>query len=337
MSKKQITIPIFIPHKGCPNCCVFCNQWRISSASQIPDPGSIRDTIALYLSRLRSSVDRVEAAFFGGSFTAIPMEEQRGYLSVIKPYIDDGIIHSIRISTRPDAVNVEILDLLSQYGVETVELGVQSFSNRVLELAGRGHSVEDVFRAMELLKKYRFRTGIQLMPGLPGDDFDASIRSAETAVSLGAHDARIYPVVVLKDTALEQMYLKGEYTPLTLEEAVAVCAEIYTIYNDNNVNVIRIGLHPVDMGSSTVVAGPYHTALGFLVKARYRRALLETLMRGQSSIAYAGEGITLVIPLDCAEEYIGMKKGNIDYLKELFALKELKYSIRAVEKPVLEL
>lgn len=336
MSKQQVTIPIFIPHQGCPNCCVFCNQWRVSSASQRPDPGSIKDTIALYLSRLSRSVEKVEAAFFGGSFTAIPMDEQRGYLSVIKPYLDDGVIHSIRISTRPDAVNMEILDLLSGYGVETVELGVQSFSNRVLELSGRGHSAEDVFRAMELLKQYRFRTGIQLMPGLPGDDPDTCIRSAETAVSLGADDARIYPVVVLKDTALEQMYLKGEYTPLTLEEAVEVSAEIYRIYSDNNVNVIRIGLHPVDLGSGTVIAGPYHTALGFLVKARYRRAILERLMRGQSSIADAGEGVTLVIPSDCAEEYIGMKKGNIDYLKELFALKELKYSIRAVEKAFLE-
>ena len=301
MSKKQITIPIFIPHQGCPNCCVFCNQWRVSSSSDIPDAESIKKTIALYLSRLSGTVGRVEAAFFGGSFTAISQKDQEQYLAVIKPYIDDGVIHSIRVSTRPDSINENVLDLLKKYRVETVELGVQSFSNRVLQLSGRGHSAEDVFPAMKLLKGEGFRTGIQLMPGLPGDDPHISLESAETAVSLEPDEARIYPVVVLKDTALEQMYLRGEYKPLTMEEAAAVSSEMYRIFVSNNVKVIRIGLHPLEMGSSTVVAGPYHTAFGFLVKARYRRDLLENVIREECDAADKCDALNLVIPSECAE------------------------------------
>jgi histone acetyltransferase (RNA polymerase elongator complex component) len=336
MAKKKIIIPIFIPHMGCPHCCVFCNQWRISSASKKADAQKIKETIELYLSHIGSSVKKVELAFFGGSFTAIPSEEQIMLLSVVKPYIQDGIIDSVRISTRPDYIDRGKLDLLAEYNVETVELGVQSFNDKVLEYAERGHSAEDVYRAMEILGLYQFRTGIQLMPGLPGDSFLISRNSAVIAADLAPDDARIYPLVVLKGTRLEKMYSEKKYTPLSVEEAVEVSAEMYKIFSEKDINVIRIGLHPLDLEEETVVAGPYHTALGFLVKSRYRRDMLEEAAKKRKSDYSGKDVLTLVIPALFAEEYIGMKKSNIEYIKSFLNVKRVEYIIRDVEKPFIE-
>jgi histone acetyltransferase (RNA polymerase elongator complex component) len=336
MAKKQITIPVFIPHMGCPHCCIFCNQWGISSGPGKADSAQIKETIDLYLSRIGTSVKKVELAFFGGSFTAIPVEEQKVLLSAVMPYIEEGRIHALRLSTRPDYIDREKLDLLAEYGVETIELGVQSFSDQVLYNAERGHSSEDVYKAMELLDVYRFRTGIQLMPGLPGDSFAISRDSALTAAALTPDDVRIYPLVVLKGTRLEKMYYEKKYTPLTLEEAVEVSAEMYKIFAEKNINVIRIGLHPLDLHEETVVEGPYHTALGFLVKSRYRRDMIEeAVKKGESS--YPGKDVlNLVIPSLFAEEYIGMRRANIEYIKSLSTVKRIEYTIRNVEKPFVE-
>ena len=336
MGKKQVTIPIFIPHMGCPHCCVFCNQWRISSASRKPDADIIKETIELYRSRISPSVRKVELAFFGGSFTAIPSEEQIMLLSSVKPYVDEGIIDSLRISTRPDCITREKLDLLAEYNVETVELGVQSFNDQVLKYAERGHSSEDVFRAMEILGLYKFRTGIQLMPGLPGDSFAISRDSAVIAADLAPDDARIYPLVVLKGTKIEEMYTEKKYKPLSIEEAVEVSAEMYKIFAEKEINVIRIGLHPLDLEDETVVAGPYHTALGFLVKSRYRRYILEEAVKNLKGDYSGKDVLTLVIPSLFAEEYIGMKKENIEYIKSFLNVKSVEYTIRDVEKPFAE-
>lgn len=335
MAKKQITIPIFIPHMGCPHCCVFCNQWKISSAEQKPDPDKIKHTIELYLSRISSTVEKVELAFFGGSFTAIPFEDQELFLSTVKPYMDKGIIKSIRLSTRPDYIDKERLDLLAAYKVSTVELGVQSFNDMVLDLSERGHGAEDVYKAIELLKLYSFRTGIQLMPGLPGDSFSISVDSASIAAALSPDDVRIYPAVVLKGTKLAKMHAQGEFTPLIIDEAVEVSAAMYRIFIENKINVIRIGLHPLDFHEETVVAGPYHPALGFLVKSRYRRDILEAAIEKSKSKKNLNL-IILVIPSVCAEEYIGMKKCNIDYICNLYKDKKIKYVIRDVESPYIE-
>ncbi len=335
MAKKQITIPIFIPHMGCPHCCVFCNQWKISSAEKKPNPDKIKNTIELYLSRISFSVEKVELAFFGGSFTAIPFEEQEFFLSAVKPYMDKGVINSIRLSTRPDYIDRKRLDLLAAYGVSTVELGVQSFSNEVLKLSERGHGAEDVYKAIELLKLYGFRTGIQLMPGLPGDSFSASIDSASSASALAPDDVRIYPAVVLKGTGLARMYREGKFSPLTVDEAVEVSAAMYKIFMEKEINVIRIGLHPLDFHEETVIAGPYHPALGFLVKSRYKRDILEAAIK-KSTIKENRNPLILVVPSLCAEEYIGMKKCNIGYIRNLYKNRKVEYVIRDVKSPYIE-
>ncbi len=335
MAKKQITIPVFVPHAGCRHSCVFCNQWRVSGSDRVSDAADIERIAETYLSTRTDSVTRVEIAFFGGSFTGIEPERQRRLLDAAESLIERGIAHSIRLSTRPDYIDSERLAMLKHYSVETVELGVQSLDAEVLAASGRGHTPEDVYRAVGLLKVYGFRTGIQLMPGLPSDTFEKSMNSAEKAVSLKPHDARIYPCVVLAGTELEQMYNEGRFNPLTLEQAIDISSRMYRMFHENSINVIRIGLHPVDAGNETVVAGPYHTSMGFLVKSRYRRDLLEELMVSSNLLHPGTRRIKLMIPTGFAEEYIGMKRENISYLKTKFYLDKLEYEIAPIPRPEL--
>lgn len=331
MAKKRITIPVFIPHSGCPHACVFCNQWRVTGIESRQKPEEIHQIIEKYLSAVPSTVEKIEIAFFGGSFTAIPVQEQIGYLAAVQRYIDSGVIRSVRVSTRPDYIDDSVLEMLKRFNVETVELGVQSFSDEVLTASGRGHNAGQVDAAVDLLKRYRFRVGIQLMPGLPCDDYRKSIMSAVRTVELMPDDVRIYPAVVLKDTEMERMYIEGGYTPLGLDEAVELAAEMYGMFIERGINVIRMGLHPMDLNGGNVVAGPYHEALGFMIKARYRRNKLEGLIAG--SHIDPGGSISLVIPVRFSEEYIGMKRGNIDYLKRKFALKSVEYRIEDADHP----
>jgi len=333
MSKKQITIPVFIPHSGCPHCCVFCNQWRVTGLSEKVTSETVHKTIEKYLSATAQTVNKIEIAFFGGSFTAISQVEQIEYLEAVNSYIENGIISSVRISTRPDYIDKNTLDVLKNYHVETVELGVQSFSDKVLTASGRGHSSQHVIDAVSLLKEYGFRVGIQLMPGLPSDNFETSIQSAAKTVDLHPDDVRIYPAVVLKDTEMEYLYNEKKFTPLTIEEAVDRCSIMYGMFIEKGINVIRMGLHPMDLSGGTVVAGPYHEALGFLIKSRYRRGILERVVRDSNQIKNGSGSVSLILPERMKEEYIGMRKENISYIKSKFNLLMLDYTYANIEEP----
>ena len=333
MSKKRITIPVFIPHSGCPHCCVFCNQWRVTGLSEKVTSDSVHGTIEKYLSATSQTVSKIEIAFFGGSFTAIPHIEQIEYLKAVNSYIESGVINSVRISTRPDYIDEKILDVLKKYHVETVELGVQSFSDRVLNASGRGHNSQQVVKAVSLLKEYGFRVGIQLMPGLPSDDFETSIQSATKTIELQPDDVRIYPAVVLKDTEMEVLYKDNKFTPLTLEEAVELCSVMYGLFFKQGINVIRMGLHPMDLSGGAVIAGPYHEALGFLIKSRYRRKILEKLIGDTIDSKSGSSNIRLILPDKMKEEFIGMRKENINYLKAKFNLSVLEYTYGNIQEP----
>ncbi len=338
MSKRRITIPVFIPHTGCPHCCIFCNQWRVTGISAQPDRAAVEGTIRKYLSALSPSVERVELAFFGGSFTGIDPDLQEMYLSWIRPYIKSGAINSIRISTRPDYINSSILALLKEYSVETIELGVQSFDDGVLAASGRGHTSGDSVRAVELIKGEGFRAGIQLLPGLPDDTAEKSMRSAGITVSLKPDDVRIYPAVVLKDTGLEKLYNSGEYTPLTIDEAVELCSVMYRMFYESGINVIRMGLHPMDLNDTDtpVIAGPYHPAMGFMIKSRYRRGILDELFTARQGEFSPGGRVDLLLPEKNREEYIGMNRGNISFLKEKFFLTEIDCRFSDISEPLIQ-
>ena len=274
--KTHAIIPIFIPHRGCPNDCVFCNQHRITSKIVSPTEAEVRDTIDSWLTTL-SDVPNVHIAFYGGSFTAIPMDEQNKYLKIAHEYKTTGAISEIHLSTRPDCIDDEILDNLTKHGVDLIELGCQSFDDEVLKASKRGHSTEDIYKACSLIKSAGFKFGIQLMVGLPNSTCESDILSAQKTVEIMPDVARIYPTIVIEDTELLDMVKSGEYTPLTIDEATSRSKEMLKVLNASGVNVIRIGLKASDLisGDGKFTGTTFHPAFRQLVEGSLARETIE--------------------------------------------------------------
>ena len=275
--KKHAIIPIFIPHRGCPNDCVFCNQKKITARQDDINPETARQTIETWLTTL-GGVETVEIAFFGGSFTGIPMEEQSAFLAIAKEYKDAGRVHQIHLSTRPDYITEEILENLKAYGVDVIELGVQSLDDDVLRSAGRGHNAAAVYRAAQLIKDFGFTLGIQLMVGLPGSSLESEIFSAEETVRIGPKIARLYPTVILPETELYDMYRCGQYMPMAEEEAVHRTKAMYKILHAAGINIIRVGLKSSGImtdGTEGGAANTFHPAFRQLVEGQLAREELE--------------------------------------------------------------
>ena len=260
---KTSIIPIFIPHLGCPNDCIFCNQQRIASP-RVPNARDVRDTIEQAL----VYAVKPQISFYGGSFTCIDAKLQEEYLSAAFEYVRDGRADSLRVSTRPDAIDGEVLSRLRDYGVRTVELGAQSMDDRVLAVARRGHTAEDVRCSSRVIKDAGFELVLQIMPGLPGADEESDMQTAREIAALKPDAVRVYPVCVIKDTALCDMYERGEYLPLTPETAAERCADIWDVFNGAGIPVIRMGLNPTEeLSGGAAVAGAYHPAMGQLVRS----------------------------------------------------------------------
>jgi len=268
---RQLIVPIFIPNQGCPHRCVFCEQERITSTS-VKSLNTRRITSILDTAIASTKFDpklKPEVAFYGGTFTGLPPETVKRYLSAIQPYLMKGLFHSIRLSTRPDAIDMDRLQILKDHGVRTVELGAQSMDDSILALSKRGHTADDTVRAVQILKEMGFRVGIQLMPGLPGDtkeSFRATIRSV---IGLQPDMVRLYPVLVIRGTVLEQWYKEGRYLPLKTREAVDFCIESCINLESEGIPVIRIGLmsSPSLLEKGQILDGPWHPAFGFLVRS----------------------------------------------------------------------
>ncbi len=319
MPKTQVTIPIFIPHGGCPNRCLFCNQRHSGGGSSIPDTDSVRAKIDSYLATIGPGIERIEIAFFGSNFTGLPAADQEMLLQTALEYVSRGAAHGIRLSTRPDYLDDARIGLLRRYRVGTVELGIQSFSDAVLRAAGRGHTSGDSLRAVRLLHGAGIGAVLQIMAGLPGDTREGAIETARIAASLRPSGIRVFPTVVLKDTGLEAMYRTGNYVPMELEEAVDICREVCRIFEEHGIPVIRTGLHPLRGGGAEVVAGPYHPAFGFLVKSRAKREMLERAV--EEFLADRDPyppSITLDLPSHETEEYIGLRRENIAFLENRY-------------------
>ena len=274
--KTHAIIPIFIPHRGCPNDCVFCNQHRITSKIVSPTEAEVRDTIDSWLTTL-SDVPNVHIAFYGGSFTAIPMDEQNKYLKIAHEYKTTGAVSEIHLSTRPDCIDDEILDNLTKHGVDLIELGCQSFDDNVLVASKRGHSTEDIYKACSLIKSAGFKLGIQLMVGLPKSTCESDILSAQKTVEIMPDVARIYPTIVIEDTELLDMVKSGEYKPLTIDEAAWRSKEMLKVLNASGVNVIRIGLKASDLisGDGKFTGTTFHPAFRQLVEGLLARETIE--------------------------------------------------------------
>lgn len=327
MSARQTIIPVFVPHVGCPNDCVFCNQRRISGAVRPITPKEVSCAIEQGAAITPDGVQR-QLAFYGGSFTAIPSWEQEALLRAAQPYLQDGTLSSIRLSTRPDAIDEETLLRLRRYGVHTIELGAQSMDDTVLMLSGRGHTAEQVTVASKLVKQFGFELILQMMTGLPGDeDGKASLRTARAIAALCPHGVRIYPTVIVRDTALYEQWKAGTYREHTIDAAVEVCARILPIFDAAGIPVIRLGLNPTeDLSAGDAVAGAYHPALGELVRSSMMldtaRSLLKGCDRGSSAVIEVGKGKL--------SQMIGQKRCNLHRLQAEFALSDLK--IREIDR-----
>ena len=269
MSKSHYIIPIFVPHEGCPHNCVFCNQNSITGASNKVDAKFVKETIDKYLVNINIEKSIVEVSFYGGTFTAIPMEKQRELLSVAKTYKENGKINYIRLSTRPDYIDRTILDNLKKYSVDIIELGVQSLDEEVLLKSGRGHSENDVINASALIKEYGFTLGHQIMIGLPGDTFKKDIETTLKVINIGPSIARIYPALVIRNTPMEIMYNSSSYKPYSLMDAVKISKVLYGLFTNSHINVIRIGLQPTEEinEGKEIISGPFHPAFRELVES----------------------------------------------------------------------
>jgi len=264
---KPLVIPLFIPHSGCPHQCAFCNQSIITNQkSNLPDKDQIDDIITQYL-QYKGKRERVELAFFGGNFLGLSHKDILRLLKIVNPYIVTNKIDGIRFSTRPDTINPQTLDLINSFKISAIELGVQSMNDTVLLKSRRGHTARDTIKAIDLLKKYSFKIGVQVMAGLPGDHEDSLLKSTKQVTQLKPDFARIYPLMVLKGSLMEQWYKKGLYQPLRLEKSVKLVKQMYQIFIAANIGVIRMGLQASDMmeDKSMVIAGPWHPAFGHLV------------------------------------------------------------------------
>ncbi len=332
MSARQTIIPVFVPHVGCPNDCVFCNQRRISGAVRPITPEEVSCAIREGAAVTPNGVER-QLAFYGGSFTAIPVGEQIALLEAAQPYLADGTLTSLRLSTRPDAIDEEVLQRLKRYGVKTIELGAQSMDDTVLTLAGRGHTAEAVSNAARMVKDHGFTLILQMMTGLPGDeDGQASLLTAKAIAALKPHGVRIYPTVVVRDTALYEQWQAGSYREHTVEAAVDICARILPIFDEAGIPVIRLGLNPTeDLSTGDAAGGAYHPALGELVRSRMMLNTVRERLRG----CKAGERVLIEVGKGRLSQMIGQKRCNVKALQAEFDLAELK--IRELDRKTEEI
>ena len=314
-------IPVFIPHASCPNQCIFCNQREITSVSGY-DYDSVKNTIAECVATFSDDNALREIAFYGGSFTAIESDVQEKFLSIAKGYIDSGDIESIRISTRPDSIDTETLDRLKRYGVKTIELGIQSMSDDVLDANDRGQTRADSVRASKLIKEHGFTLGHQIMPGLYKDTPEAMLQTADECIELKPEFMRVYPCLVVKGTDLAKLYESGEYVPLTIDEAVDICKDIYKKAARAGVTIIRMGLHPErDFVESGIVAGPFHPSFKHLVISALFYDLIARLL---GSLDLNGEDLVILVNKSDVSNATGIKKSNIVRIREKFSLKSVK-------------
>lgn len=306
MSEKHSNISIFVPHIGCPNKCSFCDQRYITGVSNAPHPEDVEQAVITAVKSKKFNPKTTEIAFFGGSFTAINRNYMISLLEVASSFVKIGLVSGIRISTRPDNIDEEILMLLKSYNVTAIELGAQSLNDRVLKLNNRGHSAQDVVKASTLIKKHGFELGLQIMTGLYADDNDSLERTAKKVIEIKPDTVRIYPTIVLMGTDLAGLFLDNKYKPQSLSEAVKMASKLYLMFTNAGIKVIRLGLHSVK--EEAFVAGPWHPAFSELCQSQIMLTkALTTLFDKGDYIIYVGKSDV--------SKMIGQGRKNIIFLK----------------------
>lgn len=307
---KHANVAIFVPHIGCPRQCSFCNQHTITGGATAPTPQDVADICKSAAENLRERTADAQIAFFGGSFTAVARDYMLSLLKPAHEAVKQFGFTGIRCSTRPDAIDREILELLAAHSVTAIELGAQSMSDEVLAMNRRGHTAAQTEQAAALINACGFELGLQMMTGLYGDTDETALQTAEKIIALRPKTARIYPTVVLPHTMLAELYERGEYRPQTPNEAVDLCAQLLPKFEEAGVRVIRVGLHAEEDVEKNRLAGPYHPAFRELVESRvFLNRLLDDL-RG-----HGGE-IEIYVNPKTISTAMGNRKNNLLKLRE---------------------
>lgn len=311
---KHANVALFVPNNGCPHACSFCSQRSITGRQSQPTADDVRKAAETALYSLGSDAKNAEIAFFGGSFTAIERNYMVSLLEAAAPYVQDGRFAGIRISTRPDYISPEILSILKKYSVKTIELGAQSMDDRLLLQNGRGHTAKQVEQASDLIHSEGFVLGLQMMTGLWGDNDEGARKTAEKIADLQPACVRIYPTIALRGTELGDAYLRGEYRPQKLEEAIDLCAGLLEFFENRGIAVIRLGLHASPELERDMLAGPWHPAFRELCESRrFLQDIVQVLQRTE----IPAKPIQIFVNPKCVSQATGQKKQNLQKLSKL--------------------
>jgi histone acetyltransferase (RNA polymerase elongator complex component) len=326
MPPKKIIYPIFLPHAGCPFQCVYCNQNAVTSnCTPENDPLAIAGScLGKFAEDISNSGAVGEIAFYGGTFTALPTNVLQSILRMTSQFVRNGIFTGIRFSTRPDCLGTRVCEVLSAYPVKTVELGVQSMSDRVLSAGRRGYDRQTVLEAAEQIKNHGWALGIQLMAGLPEDTLEIFLDSVRATISICPDFVRIYPTLVLNGTLLADWFASGSYRPLSLDDAVKWVADAYDMFISAGIPVIRMGLHsdPALEKPGVIAGGPHHPAFGQLVRCRRWRDRVDGEFAGMTGLT--GCNVSLYVPSNLVSDVIGPGRSNIRHWKSVWKLRNLK-------------
>ena len=316
---KYINIPIFISHEGCPFTCIFCDQRQITGSQGNPEKEDIIKVVEEHIKSINLEDSRVEIAYFGGSFTMLDRHTQKYYLEIASNLVNKYKLAGIRISTRPDGIDWGILDFLSAYNVTTIELGVQSLDDVVLQASKRGYDVIDVLRAVNLIRRYKFQLGLQMMVGLPEDSYDRSVYTAEKIAAMKPDFVRIYPTLILKGTGLETMTSEKRYIPWEVDETIEVSAVVLGVFMKHNIPIARYGLYSEELEiTGGIVAGPTHPALKELVLSRMFRDQIEKFMD------LGEKKLSLQVSTKDKGYVYGHKRENYDYFKSRYGIEDFE-------------
>lgn len=320
---QPLIIPIFIPHLGCPHQCIFCNQRAITGkTAQTPSADQIQQEVNRFLKYSKERPSTTQISFFGGSFLGLEKETIRSLLGAAMPFVRAKDVDSIRFSTRPDTISQESLSLLDGFPVSTVELGVQSMNDRVLDAAGRGHRALDTVVAADLLKKRGYELGLQMMVGLPADDDDGAMQTARRIAELKPDFVRIYPTLVLESSQLAGRYRDGRYHPMALAACVNLVKRLFLYFNTHHIPVVRMGLQASDglTRAGGFIAGPYHPAFGHMV---HGEMVLDAISSALDRMEKPPDPLTISVHPCMVSRVQGLRKQNIYRLKRSFALKKI--------------
>ena len=324
----MLVIPVFIPHQGCPQNCIFCNQVSISgqeSTRCIGDEELVQSTVKTWLGRSRRR-KRVQVAFFGGSFTCLARERQQSLLAAVQPFIDSGEVRSIRLSTRPDCIDAEVCKFLKEYHVTTVEIGVQSFDDKVLQAAWRGHSAADSARAAKSIKDASLELGIQLMPGLPLETSRSWFATLQQVLELQPECVRIYPTLVIGGSGLARQFKEGIFKPISMNRAIALCVKAKAMFDSAGIKILRMGLQASESLEEQLLAGPYHPAFGEMVTARHwlqrcRKLLVDVPEQGRIVFTISDRDISAFVgPRRCNMRRLEIIMQQDSYRNKSFTL-----------------